>query len=62
MKITVGGLIDWLQAYPPDLEMDFQGLEFDRLKQRSPTVVQVVYVQIVDFDPVEGTWSAYDPE
>jgi hypothetical protein len=62
MKITVKELIEKLKAHEGHLEIDFQGLEFLRLKQRSPTVIQVEFVQIVDFDPACETWSAHTPK
>ncbi|MFY0678503.1 MAG: hypothetical protein JXR18_14595 [Neptuniibacter sp.] len=61
MEITVSQLISELQQYDGNLKVDFQGLDYYRLKQRSPTVVQVEFGQIVDYDPDEQTWSAYNP-
>lgn len=62
MEISVGELIEQLSMHDMNLMVDFQGLEFLRLKQRSPTLVQVEFVQIVGFDKKLKTWSAYTPQ
>lgn len=41
--ITVGMLRDQLKIYPDNYELDFSGLEFYRLKQRGPELVQVEF-------------------
>lgn len=46
-RITVGDLIKALSAYDKDLEVDFSCLDNNRLKQRSPTIPQVEFHQMV---------------
>jgi hypothetical protein len=48
--VTVGLLMELLQAYPDDYRLDFSGLSFYRLKQRAPTHVQVEFNQTVCLD------------
>jgi hypothetical protein len=45
--ITVGDLKRQLEGYPADWTLDFSGLEFHRVKQRSPTHVQVEFTQLL---------------
>lgn len=45
--ITVGILREHLAIYPDDYELDFSGLEFYRLKQRGPELVQVEFSEQV---------------
>ena len=52
--ITVGILKDLLNGYSDDMELDFSGLDFYRLKQRSPTLVQVEFNQQVYRDKETG--------
>jgi len=52
--ITVGMLKDLLNGYPDTMELDFSGLDFYRLKQRSPTLVQVEFNQQVYRDKQTG--------
>lgn len=46
-RITVGQLIDQLQAFPKDMLVDFSTLDFYRLKQRAPNLVQIEFDQSV---------------
>jgi hypothetical protein len=36
-----------LEIYPDDYELDFSGLEFYRLKQRGPELLQVEFNELV---------------
>lgn len=45
--ITVGMLIEHLSGYDESMELDFSGLDFSRLKQRGPNLVQLEFVQQV---------------
>ncbi len=45
--LTVGELIERLEAFDKDLLVDFSQLDFNRLKQRSPSVLQVEFAQMV---------------
>lgn len=45
--ITVGMLKQMLEIYPDDYELDFSGLEFYRLKQRGPELLQVEFNELV---------------
>ena len=45
--ITVGMLREHLAVYPDHYEVDFSGLEFYRLKQRGPELVQVEFSEQV---------------
>jgi len=45
--ITVGMLIEQLSIFDKDSEVDFSGLDFYRLKQRGPNLVQVEFNQQV---------------
>jgi len=45
--MTVEELIERLQKFPGHLLVDFSTLDFERLKQRSPTVLQVEFSQMV---------------
>ncbi|WP_324710119.1 hypothetical protein [Pseudomonas citronellolis] len=47
MTITVGILKEHLASYPDHYELDFSGLDFYRLKQRGPELVQVEFNQQV---------------
>lgn len=55
--ITVGDLIEQLRGYDPNHEVMFSGgqLEFYRLKQRGPKLVQVEFNQNV-WREDNGTW------
>jgi hypothetical protein len=44
-SITVGEFKKWLSDYPDNMLLDFSMLDFKRLKQRSPTLVQVEFNQ-----------------
>ncbi len=46
-SITVGEFKKWLSDYPDNMLLDFSMLDFKRLKQRSPTLVQVEFNQQV---------------
>ena len=46
-NITVGDLIDQLSIHNRSIELDFSGLDYYRLKQRSDTVMQVEFEQSV---------------
>ena len=50
-NITVGHLKELLSAFNDDMELDFNGLEFYRLKQRAPNLVQVEFNQLVYKEP-----------
>ncbi len=52
--ITVGQLKDMLEGYHDDYELDFSGLEFNRLKQRGPELVQVEFMEQVSRDRKTG--------
>lgn len=45
--ITVNELIEELKKHPGDMLVDFSTLDFQRLKRRSPTVIQVEFSQLV---------------
>lgn len=45
--ITVGMLIDELSKYDKNMQVDFSNLDFNRVKQRSPTLVQIEFNQMV---------------
>jgi hypothetical protein len=45
--ITVGTLIEQLSIFNKDSEIDFSGLDFYRLKQRGPNLIQVEFNQQV---------------
>lgn len=45
--ITVGMLRQQLALYPDNYELDFSGLDFYRLKQRGPELIQVEFNQQV---------------
>jgi hypothetical protein len=44
---TVGSLITQLEGHDKDMLVDFSGLDFYRLKQRAPDLVQVEFNQPV---------------
>ncbi|RPA57539.1 hypothetical protein EGC86_20215 [Shewanella frigidimarina] len=46
-SITVGEFKEMLSHYPDNMLLDFSMLDFNRLKQRSPTLVQVEFNQQV---------------
>jgi hypothetical protein len=46
-SITVGEFKEMLSDYPDNMLLDFSMLDFKRLKQRSPTLVQVEFNQQV---------------
>ena len=46
-SITVGEFKEKLSCYPDHMLLDFSMLDFNRLKQRSPTLVQVEFNQQV---------------
>ncbi len=46
-SITVGEFKEMLSNYPDNMLLDFSTLDFYRLKQRSPTLVQVEFNQQV---------------
>jgi len=46
-SITVGEFKKWLSDYPDNMLLDFSTLDYKRLKQRSPTLVQVEFNQQV---------------
>jgi hypothetical protein len=46
-SITVGKFKEMLSNYPVNMLLDFSTLDFNRLKQRSPTLVQVEFSQQV---------------
>jgi hypothetical protein len=46
-SITVGEFRKMLNHYPDNMLLDFSMLDFYRLKQRSPTLVQVEFNQQV---------------
>lgn len=48
--ITIGYLKDQLSIYPDDYTLDFGGLDFNRLKQRAPTHVNMEFHQRVYLD------------
>lgn len=45
--VTVQHLRDALAAYPGDWEVSFSGLEFYRVKQRGPALLQIEFNQPV---------------
>lgn len=45
--ITVGDMIDYLKLYDRNMNLDFSTLDFYRLKQRSPDIIQVEFNQTV---------------
>jgi len=49
--ITVGNLIERLSIFDENMKLDFSGLDFHRLKQRGPNLVQVEFNQQVYRDP-----------
>lgn len=59
--ITVGELIDHLQIFPRDFNIDFCGLEFYRLKQRGLKSVQMEFNQPVYLDE-KGSVVVENPE
>jgi hypothetical protein len=46
-SITVGEFKEMLSNYPDNMLLDFSTLDFNRLKQRSPTLVPVEFNQQV---------------
>jgi hypothetical protein len=54
MEITVGYFKELIKDWPDDLELDFGGLEFYRLKQRSEKRLQVEFNQSVYKDKETG--------
>lgn len=60
-RITVGELIEALQAHDPAKLVDFSTLDYYRLKSRSPTVVQVEFDQMVYRDD-KGNVAVDNPE
>lgn len=48
--LTVGELKSQLSHYDDDIEIDFSGLDFYRLKIRGPKLVQVEFNQAVYLD------------
>jgi hypothetical protein len=52
-RITVGDLVKQLKGYPDDFEISFGSgnLEFYRLKQRGPKIVQIEFNQNTDMVP-----------
>ena len=42
-NLTVGDLKSMLSGYENDMELNFSGLDFYRLKQRGPNLVQVEF-------------------
>lgn len=52
--INVRLLKDLLEGYPDHYEIDFSGLEFNRLKQRGPELVQVEFMEQVFRDRKTG--------
>lgn len=61
-RITVGELIRQLQTYDKDLLVDFQQLQFYRLKQRSPILVQAEFREVISYDEATRSWEVYDPQ
>ncbi len=59
--ITVGMLIDELSKYDKSMQVDFSTLDFNRVKQRSPTLVQIEFNQMVYRDD-EGRVVVDNPE
>lgn len=59
--ITIGHLIDELSKYPNDFTVDFSGLDFDRVKQRGDTHVQIEFIQAV-FRTAQGTVVVHNLE
>ncbi|WP_444905435.1 hypothetical protein ACJJIQ_09625 [Microbulbifer sp. ANSA003] len=47
MNITIGELKEMLEVWPDDTELNFSGLDFYRLKQRGPKLIQVEFNQLV---------------
>ncbi|GAA6134385.1 hypothetical protein NBRC116188_11740 [Oceaniserpentilla sp. 4NH20-0058] len=47
MNLTVGELKKILNLYPDDMRLDFSGLDFYRIKQRSDKLLQVEFNQLV---------------
>ena len=45
--ITVGELIEQLKIFPPDAQLCFNELDFNRLKSRGDKLVQVEFCQQV---------------
>ena len=45
--LTAGELITLLKAYPSDMLIDFSQLDFKRIKQRSPNVLQIEFNETV---------------
>ena len=45
--ITVGMLMEQLSGYDKDMMLSFSGLDFYRLKQRAPDLIQVEFNQMV---------------
>lgn len=45
--ITVGDMIDHLKIYDRNMKLDFSTLDFYRLEQRGPNLVQVEFNQTV---------------
>lgn len=59
--ITVGMLRDALAMYPDDHELSFSGLEFYRVKQRGPDLVQIEFNEHVHRDET-GRVVVINPE
>lgn len=53
-RITVGMLREQLGHYSDDMEVDFSGLEFYRLKRRSDELLQVEFNELVYRDKETG--------
>ena len=58
-ELTVGEMIEELKAHNPNHRLDFSGLDFERLKQRAPDLVQVEFAQEVYRDS-QGAWVVRD--
>lgn len=57
--ITIGELKEQLAIYPDHFDIDFCGLEFNRLKQRGENSIQLEFTQEVYRTP-EGALVARD--
>lgn len=60
--ITVGELIERLQIYEKDCEVDFSGFDLARLKMRGPKLLNIEFEQVIVRHHETGTWTVQDLE
>lgn len=62
MEITVGELIDQLRLHPRSAKVYFSGLDFYRVKERAPDLVQIEFNQLIERDGKGHIYIVDSPE